>query len=160
MQIPEIVHIDKKLLVGQALDMSLMDNKTFELFSGFMPQRNQISNAVSTDIYEVMQYNTNHFKAFSPNNRFTKWATLEVSNHNHIPKGMQPLVLEEGLYAKFVYKGLPKDFGTLMRYILSKWLPQSGYQLDDRPHFNVLGEKYKNNDPSSEEDVFVPLTSL
>jgi hypothetical protein len=25
------------------------------------------------------------------------------------------------------------------------------------PHFEVLGDKYKNNDPSSEEEVWIPI---
>lgn len=29
------------------------------------------------------------------------------------------------------------------------WLPNSDYLLDDRPHFELLGDKYKNNDPNS-----------
>ena len=44
-----------------------------------------------------------------------------------------------------------------MNAILTKWLPHSNYNLDDRPHFNVLGDKYKNNDPDSEEDVYIPI---
>jgi hypothetical protein len=29
--------------------------------------------------------------------------------------------------------------------------------LDNRPHFEILGEKYKNADPDSEEDVYIPV---
>jgi AraC family transcriptional regulator len=29
--------------------------------------------------------------------------------------------------------------------------------LDDRPHFEVLGEKYKNNDPTSEKEIWIPI---
>jgi hypothetical protein len=28
--------------------------------------------------------------------------------------------------------------------------------LDDRPHFEVLGSKYRNNDPESEEETWIP----
>ncbi|MDT0557503.1 GyrI-like domain-containing protein [Ichthyenterobacterium sp. W332] len=157
MQTPKIEQVSKKVLVGHSVEMSLQENKTFELFSGFMPKRKQIVNAISEDIYEVMLYNNTHFKAFSPKNTFTKWATLEVSNTDKIPNHINTLVIDEGLYAVFLYKGLPKDFGRLMRYILSEWLPQSNYQLDHRPHFNVLGEAYKRNHPDSEEKVYIPI---
>jgi AraC family transcriptional regulator len=33
----------------------------------------------------------------------------------------------------------------------------SKYLLDNRPHFETLGEKYKNEDPSSEEEVWIPI---
>ena len=82
---------------------------------------------------------------------------MEVSSFDAIPKNMKSLTLDKGMYAVFRYKGLAKDFGTLMQYIYGQWIPQSDYVLDDRPHFNVLGEKYKNNHPDSEEDVYIPI---
>jgi predicted transcriptional regulator YdeE len=30
-------------------------------------------------------------------------------------------------------------------------------KIDNRPHFEVLGDKYKNNDPSSEEEIWIPI---
>jgi AraC family transcriptional regulator len=42
-------------------------------------------------------------------------------------------------------------------YIFNTWLPKSGYQLDRRPHFEILGEKYKNNNPDSEEEIWIPI---
>lgn len=157
MQQPKIEIIPQKKLIGHVIDMSLVNNKTFELFSGFMPNRKQVSNSLSEDIYEVMLYGDSHFKKFSPNNTFTKWATVEVSEFNEIPQGMNTLILDEGLYAVFQYKGLPEGFGELMRTILTEWLPQSNYTLDHRTHFNVLGEHYKRNDPNSEETVYIPI---
>ena len=154
---PKIVTLDNKKLVGHAIDMSLTDNKTFELFSGFMPNRKQIQNTTGDAIYEVMIYNDSHFKSFSPANTFTKWATLEVTNCDTIPEGLKTLDLEAGLYSVFQYKGLPQGFGNLMRHILTEWLPKSEYQLDSRPHFNILGENYKKGSPDSEEEVFIPI---
>lgn len=159
MQTPRIETIARKQLVGHQISMSLIDNKTFELFSGFMPKRNDIANTVSSDIYEVLVYNDAYFKNFNPNTVFTKWATVEVSTMDALPKGMESFVLEGGLYAVFTYKGLAQHFGAFMRYILSEWLPQSPYQLDHRPHFNVLGKGYKKKHPDSEEEVYIPITS-
>ena len=154
---PTIVEVSEKKLVGHNLEMSLVNNITRELFSGFMPKRNLISNTISNDIYEVIKYDASHFKNFSPTNLFTKWGTFEVSSFDAIPESMESLTLDKGMYAVFRYKGLAKDFGTLMQYIYGQWIPQSEYVLDNRPHFNVLGEKYKNNDPDSEEDVYIPI---
>ena len=154
---PKITEINQKKLVGYCLEMSLVNNMTQALFSGFMPKRKEIKNIISEDIYEIIEYDASNFKKFSPSNLFTKWATLEVSSFETIPEGMKPLTLEKGLYAVFNYKGLAKDFSTLMQYIYGTWIQQSDYILDDRPHFNVLGNKYKNNHPDSEEDVYIPL---
>ena len=69
----------------------------------------------------------------------------------------QYFTLKKGLYAVFIHKGTSAEFPKTFLYILGQWLPQSEYELDDRPHFEILGEKYKNNDPSSEEEVWVPI---
>ena len=33
----------------------------------------------------------------------------------------------------------------------------SKYSIDNRPHFEIIGEKYKNNDPNSEEEIWIPI---
>lgn len=154
---PKIITLQNKKLVGQSIKMSLIDNKTLKLFSCFMPQRKYIQNTISSDVYEVLIYNNNYLKNFSPANIFKKWAAVEVENFNDIPEGMDNFNLDSGLYAVFNYKGLPKDFGLLMSYIYSNWLPKSKYKLDQRPHFNLLGEKAKRNHPDSEEEVWIPI---
>jgi AraC family transcriptional regulator len=69
---------------------------------------------------------------------------------------METFVLKSGLYAVFHYQGLSTD-NRIFVYILGTWLPNSMYDLDARPHFEVLGEKYKNGDPNSEEDIWIPI---
>lgn len=154
---PRIESVPEKKLVGNAVTMSLIDNKTFELFSGFMPNRKQVKCSVGAAIYEVMEYDAAHFKNFNPNKTFKKWATLEVENLEEIPESMSTLVLENGLYAVFTYKGLAKDFSNLMQYVFTEWLPKSEYALDHRAHFNVLGDKYIKDSPDSEEEVYIPI---
>lgn len=154
---PQIISIAQKQLIGHSMEMSLVDNKTQELFAGFMPQKKHITNTLSNAVYEVMVYPTNYFSSFNPSNYFTKWAAVEVDALKDCPSHMDTLCIETGLYAVFTYKGLPQNFGQFMQYILMEWLPKSQYQLDDRPHFNVLGAAYRNNHPDSQEDVYIPI---
>jgi AraC family transcriptional regulator len=70
---------------------------------------------------------------------------------------METFVLPSGLYAVFLHRGDTKEFTNAFQYILQKWLPSSEYDLDNRPHFEVLGDKYKNNDPNSEEEIWIPI---
>lgn len=154
---PILKEITAKKLVGKSISMSLINNKTFDLFSDFMPKRNDISKKITDDVFEVLIYGKHYFKSFNPNNEFIKWACLEVSDFENAPDNMKKLSVESGLYAVFTYKGLAKNIGTLMTYIYSDWLPKSEYELDDRPHFNVLGAQYKNNNPDSEETVWIPI---
>ena len=74
-----------------------------------------------------------------------------------MPESIQPFHLEGGLYAVFRYIGMPQDFAPIFRYIFSEWLPQYGYDVDSRPHFELLGAKYNNGDPNSEEDIYIPI---
>jgi AraC family transcriptional regulator len=69
---------------------------------------------------------------------------------------METFTLESGLYAVFHYQGLSTD-SSIFIYIFGTWLPNSEYELDARPHFEILGDKYKNGDPTSEEDIWIPI---
>jgi AraC family transcriptional regulator len=102
-------------------------------------------------------YKPNHFADFNPANEFERWATVEVSDFDKVPDELETFVLPGGQYAVFLHKGDAKEFSKTFRYILETWLPGSDYALDNRPHFEVLGGKYKNNDPNSEEEIWIPV---
>jgi AraC family transcriptional regulator len=153
---PRIEQLTEKKLIGKSIRMSLADNKTGELWKDFMPRRKEITKKVTTDVISLQVYDPSYFKTFDAGKLFEKWALLEVSGFDHIPDGMKTFVLPEGLYAVFIHKGLSTD-NSIFQYIFTTWLPNSDYHLDDRPHFEVLGDKYKNNDPNSEEEIWVPV---
>ncbi|WP_452221058.1 GyrI-like domain-containing protein [Lacinutrix salivirga] len=154
---PEIKTINEKKLVGHSLKMSLVNNKTFELFSGFMPHRVHIKNTVSDCILEVLEYDDLYFENFNPNNTFQKWATVEVSKFEDIPQGMKTFTLKKCLYAVFKYVGTSKGFGVFMSTVYTQWLPQSKYTLNNTLHFNELNTRYKPNDSNAEELVYLPI---
>jgi AraC family transcriptional regulator len=153
---PKIVELQTKKLVGIRLSMSLANNKTAELWRAFMLQRNQVANKVNNDLVSMQIYDPTYHTNFNPANEFEKWATVEVTNFDNVPQQMETFVLPKGLYAVFDYKGLNTDPAIFM-YIFQTWLPGSDYVLDQRPHFEILGDKYKNNDPESEEQIWIPV---
>jgi len=158
--IARIEHLKEKKLVGKKIKMCYADNKAFELWQSFMKQRKEIQNAVTTNLISMQLYNgASAPKDFNANTVFEKWAAMEVADFNTIPKGMETFILTDGLYAVFEYKGLASKGAEAFRYIFSTWLPASDYSLDNRPHFEILGEKYKNEDPNSEEEIWIPVTS-
>jgi AraC family transcriptional regulator len=155
MIIPRIERLSEKKLIGKKLKMSFANNRTPELWRSFMPRRKEIKNAVGTDLFNVQNYgNINPFEDFDPKAIFERWATVEVTDFDNIPDGMEAFTLKGGLYAVFDYKG---DSPEIFQYIFKNWLPNSGYELAQRPHFEILGEKYKNNDPDSEEQIWIPI---
>ncbi len=149
---PEIIHCKRKLLIGKSITMSFSDNKTGLLWQSFMPLRKQIQNQAGSDLYSIQIYDYPFLDYTNPGNPFKKWAATEVTEFKNIRAGMESLILEGGLYAVFNYKG-PASDPSIFHYIFDSWLPQSGYALDSRPHFEVLGEKFSNNDPLSEEEI-------
>ena len=153
---PQFKKIDNKKMVGISLRMSLVNNRTPELWSGFMPRRNEVKNRIGPDFFSLQVYDSNHFDNFNPNGEFDKWALVEADNYDGIPTGMQAFDLQSGQYAVFIHKGANTNMDTF-QYIFTNWLPSSQYQLDDRPHFEILGAKYKNNDPESEEEIRIPV---
>ena len=155
---PRIVELPKRKLVGKSIRMSLAKNKTETLWRSFMTEKATLKNTMGTDLYSIQVYDDMyHSNTFNPETEFTKWAAIEVENHNNIPNGFLKFDLEAGLYAVFVHKGPPSSFAKTMQYIFSEWLPTSGYKFDDRPYFELLGAKYKNNDPNSEEEIWIPI---
>ena len=136
--------------------MSLAENRTAELWKGFMPKRKNITNNVTNDLISMSVYSPTYFTEFRLTNEFEKWASVEVSDYDTIPDDLEIFVLTGGLYAVFDYKGSSTD-NSIFQFIFGTWLPGSAYFLDDRPHFEVLGDKYKNNDPTSEEEIWIPI---
>lgn len=153
---PRIKTLKEKKLAGNHIVMSLANNKTGELWKSFMPRRREITNALNGDLISMAIYKPNHFADFKPTNEFEKWAAVEVSDFDNVPNGMEKFTLTGGLYAVFDYKGSSTDV-SIFQYIFTTWLPQSGYLLDSRPHFEVLGDKYKNASPDSEEEIWIPI---
>lgn len=155
---PTIKTIPEKKLIGKRVTMNFMENKTSDLWRGVMPRRNEIQNKVNADLISMRVYDDSYnFKNFNPGANFDKWATVEVTGFGEIPEEMGTYTLPGGLYAVFYYKGLNTDM-RIFDYIYGEWLPNnSEYDLDIRPHFEVMGEKYKNNDPDSEEEIWIPV---
>ncbi|MFN3487970.1 MAG: GyrI-like domain-containing protein [Emticicia sp.] len=155
---PIIKTLPTKKLIGKKLEMSYINNRTGELWRSFMPRRKEISNNIGSDLYSMQIYNgIFDFQNFNPNDIFTKWAAVEVADFERIPDKMENYILVGGLYAVFTHKGSSLDFQRTFQYIFGVWLSNSEYNVDDREHFELLGEKYKNESPDSEEEIWIPI---
>lgn len=152
---PTIKTFPPTKFIGTNLSFTYADYRAFELWSSFMHHRKEILNTIGTDLYNI-QINSENFD-FSPNTPFVKWAVVEVSNFDLVPEGMETLEIQQGLYAVFNYKGSQSNAAAFFNAIYTQWLPSSGYELGNHPQFEILGEKYKNNNPNSEEEIWIPI---
>lgn len=153
---PIIRKIEQKNLIGYRLKMSILKNQTGQLWGQFGPKIKEIKNRMTEDKISMQIYEPSYFQKFNPATEFEKWATVEVENFDNVPTGMETFILNKGLYAVFYYQGSSVD-NSIFQHIFGHWLPNSPYELDDRPHFEVLGAKYKNNDLNSEEEIWIPV---
>jgi AraC family transcriptional regulator len=148
--------LNEKKLVGMKLTMSLADNKTATLWRSFKPRQKEILNNLNGDLFSLQIYPPDYFQPFDPKKEFVKWALVEVADFDRLPEGMEPFILPGGEYAVFLHKGSSADSSTF-QYIFKEWLPASQYLPDERPHFEILGDRYKNGDPASEEEIWIPI---
>ena len=158
---PQITLSPERRLVGLHRRMTLAADATRELWRGFMPRRKEIGNALNSNLISLQVYDSSlDFASFRLDSPFEKWAAVEVPDFSHVPAGMETLTVPEGLYAVVLHTGGPPSAPVTYRLFFGEWLPGSGYRIDDRPHFEVLGEKYRNDDPRSEEEIWFPVRQV
>ena len=153
---PDIRTLDELLLVGLAQDMSLAEDATPALFQQFFPLSRAIKHRVDDNTYLLRLYNEGYFAEFSPEAIFTKVAAIAVTEHTDLTHGLSAYRLS-GLYAVFIHRGLPNDAPKTMQAIFAEWLPSSDYQLDHRPHFDLMPPEYRPDDPSATEEIWIPI---
>jgi AraC family transcriptional regulator len=124
-----------------------------------MPKRKQIKNRPNNDYISVQNFSgVLDLQSFSEETEFERWAAVEVLEVDEIPEGLEALAIQSGKYAVFVHHGLSSEFEKTKKFIFEMWLPNSGYQLDDRVHFEVMGAKYFGpSDANSEEEIWIPI---
>lgn len=181
------VELPALALVGMRQQTSLADNRMLQLWQQFRPRCKEIPRADLSRFYNLKHFGKGmDWNAFSPQTLFEHWAAVAVSgdkalingtgkapgyaSHKNpgresgkgsgtrgLPVGMDTFELESGLYAVFVYQGLASGFSDALNAIFGQWLPGTDYQLDDRPHFEVLSEHYRPDDPNASEEIWVPI---
>ncbi|GAB4164210.1 MAG: hypothetical protein Tsb0033_25370 [Winogradskyella sp.] len=154
---PEIIHSLKKHVVGMYVPMQRYEtHKIKTLWQQFAPRKHKLANLVNNTSIAMQTFSLN--EKGQPESTFNMWACVEVSELSNIPNDMEGFTIPEGKYLKVLHKGM--DASATYHKIISEWLPNSGYAIDDRPHFQVMGEKYKNGSPDSEEDFYIPIKSI
>jgi len=155
---PRIIYTQQKKLIGKRITMSIVDDRTAKLWQSFMPVRNEIPNAANKFLYSVQVFcSEKYFEQFSSEAEFEKWAAVEVSDISDVPAEMETMEIPEGNYAVFNYKGPANASLPFFQYIFQEWIPKSEYTVDNRPHFALMGEKYRGNNLDSEEEIWVPV---
>lgn len=152
---PEIRECAGKLLAGVRRRISFVNDRTSEIWREFRSCEKTINCRLGNESYSVKVYDAGYsFADFDRAAEFAKWAAAEVSG---TCEGFETLQIPRGMYAVFVHKGTaaaaPKAFG----YIFGAWLPASRFELDGRPHFEILPAGYDPFDPEAVEEIWIPV---
>ncbi|MEY3344252.1 MAG: hypothetical protein RL090_1936 [Bacteroidota bacterium] len=154
-QNPRIIQSPKLQLAGFNQPMSLYSDQTAQLWTRFMTLFVQETYRLGPNKYNVHLYPTDYFSNFDPSKEFIKWAAAE--HRGDIPPTLEELEIPEGLYAVFLHKGPAATAFKTFEYIFQEWLPTSGYSIDHRPHFEVMGPDYQKDSETAEEELWVPI---
>ena len=155
---PKITTIAEIKLIASKFEMSFAEDQTEQLWRKFSPTIKNIPNKKNHLKYSVQIFpNTNFFKDFNPKTTFKKYAAVEADISKNLPKNLEVLTIPAGLYAIFTYIGKPSEAEKTFYYIHYQWLKESGFELDERPHFAIMGDKYIGEHPDSEEELFIPI---
>lgn len=154
---PQVIQNSEMNVVGISIVMKQHEtHKIRAIWQQFSPRKNEITNLLNNTSIAMQIFSVN--ENGEPEDSFNMWACVEVSELSEIPNGMEGFTIPKGEYLKVLHKGM--NAGDTYQKIMSDWLPNSGYVIDDRPHFQVMGEKYKNGSPDSEEDFFLPIKRI
>ena len=136
---PRIEILKEKKLIGKRFTMTFAENRTNELWSGFMPRRKEIR-SLNSDLISLQVYDKSYnFTRFDLNKPFEKWAVVEVADFDTVPDEMETFILPGGMYVVFLHRGPASEGPGTFGYIFGRWIPNSKYDIDDRPHFEILG---------------------
>ena len=155
---PTIIDFPETRLIGLPVRMSFVNDRTGQLWRGFRSVAPTIGERIGSESYSVKVYDSSYsFAAFDPAAEFDKWAAVAVNDDAAVPEGLESLTIPAGKYAEFVHIGpasaAPRTFG----YIFGEWLPASQFELDLRPHFEILPEGYDPFEENAEERVLIPI---
>lgn len=154
----KIITIDSKKMIGFSTPTSLSNDQTAKIWQQLMSRRSEINHAKNSNLYSLQVYDFESFNSFSITTIFTKYALVEVDHFENIPNEFETFELPKGKYAVFLHKGTSAEFPKTAQYIFGEWLPKNNYELDNRPHFEILGDNYKGHqNPESEEEVWIPI---
>jgi len=156
---PQFKKSPERTLIGMRTTMTLAEDRTANLWKAFMSRHTEVEGVIDQGKFSVQVYASSFQSTpFTPFTVFEKWATMEVKEGSIPPSGMEVLKIPAGRWAVFLYKGSVRDFHKFANYIFASWLPQSGEQLDNRPHYEYMSRDYLGpNHPDSEEEVWIPI---
>mgnify|MGYP000026461738 CR=1 FL=1 len=154
-----VIESPEMYIVGMKANLSFetISEGTGKLARQFMPRLKEVKNRVDNNTLSLQNHDNFDYKVLPPTKTFEKWIGVEVTNLNDVPDGMETLTIKPGNYLVIDFKGSIQEFIKNWHYLHSQWLPNSEYELDNRPHFEKLSPSYSPMNAVNEEEIWVPV---
>lgn len=154
----KVIDFPETRLIGSRRRMSFVTDRTSELWREFRAIRPRVADEVGSESYSVKVFDGSYsFEKFDPTAEFDKWAAAAVMQTADVPDGLEPLTIPAGKYAEFLHVGPASEASKLFADILGRRIPRSEFELDLRPHFEILPEDYDPFSPQATERVLIPI---
>ncbi|AVK84874.1 AraC family transcriptional regulator [Lysinibacillus sp. B2A1] len=155
---PEMIYLQKKLIIGYEYNTSLQDEKYFTDIPGFYINfgKNLYYERIPHKLAPNFAYgiSTN----FHDNGQFSFIIGEEVtSSTESLDNGFVQFEIPEGKYAVFTMNGTAESIQNTRRYIYGVWLPNSNYERNEGPDFeitDVVNSAYPND---MKMKIYIPI---
>ncbi|MCB0760399.1 MAG: GyrI-like domain-containing protein [Flavobacteriales bacterium] len=157
---PRIVHAPARILAGLHIRQTTRTDQTVKLWQQFGPRIPLFHNRIGGELFSVQIIDRGvSFSDFDLDTPFGKWAAVQVQDEK-VPSDIDILHVPAGMYAVFMYLGLPQGIHAFLTEIFTQWMPAYGYQFDFRPQFEIMPPNYSPTNPDAQEEVWIPITTL
>lgn len=125
-------------------------NEIPDLWQKFNKRFGELKHILEEEVAYGVQDNFDH-----DSGEFDYVAGIAVSSNDNQPADAVYWEIPEQTYAVFTTT-LPAVRMTFDN-IYSKWLPNSGYQRQPGPEFELYDEEFNSKDPSSQFYIYIPI---
>ncbi|WP_336065608.1 GyrI-like domain-containing protein [Mesoflavibacter sp. CH_XMU1404-2] len=155
----KIVKTDKILIVGLSATANFLNTNqiTGQLARQFMPRVGEVIHRKDNFKLSLHDYSNFNISEFNPNQTFQKWIGVEVNNLQSVPGQMETLTIYAGKYLVINFEGTIEAFVGFWQDLHFNWLPNSEFDIDNRPHFERLGPDYNPNQAVNKEEIWIPI---
>ncbi len=153
---PKIVKRDRELAIG--IGDSFIQGQSEEigaLWGRFVLRMHEIQNRKEYDLGVCTSKHPTIVK--KEGDTFIYVAAVAVENADHVPQGMVVCDIPAATFAVFTHKGPILNIKHTCEYIWGTWLPESGYELNDIPDFELYDSRFDPQTGSGEVDIYVPI---
>jgi|LGOV01.1.fsa_nt_gb AraC family transcriptional regulator len=157
---PIIKDIDYKKFIGLVYHGDNHNQEIGDLWGSFFQRLNEIeSQKVDSLYYGLCQPIVDDIELldFDDLGDITYMAGVEVNENELIPDGMDTWEIKNQKYAIFTHVGKAIDIPQTYKLVYSKWLPESGYEVDAAVDYELYDENYNEGDDDSKMYIYIPI---